>query len=305
MRPIKLLIYCSILFILFSCKEDFFDSVTEVPLPEHEPQLSIGATINASFPQTAIVRVSSTLSILDTSDFQPVTDAQVMLYEEDDLNAVFRDEHNAGWYTSEEALELTSGKSYTLKIDSPTFGSIEATQILPEEVEILSASYQSDNAIDIYGERVDEVIIEFNDPKDEENYYIVSVLAAYPFENEDTSFVLETLVYDSPVDPILEQLPSGLFFNDVSFEGENYRLRVGIELREAISYNEIVSGPPEKLTINLTTINKDFYLFQKTFDAFWENEGNPFAEPVIIHENIEGGAGLFSLMITNEFSIDL
>ena len=133
-------------------------------------------------------------------------------------------------------------------------------------------------------------------------------MATFPFEGADTSFVVDNWWVGnlSPVDPLIDDL-NQLYLTDASFDGETYTTRVSIYLMEAnsIAYEGATNLAAEKITVQLTSISKDRYLFEKTFYSYEENNGNPFAEPVVTHENVEGGSGIFSLSITDEFSIDL
>ena len=302
-RFIKL--YCCFLstFLLFSCGEDFFDSITEIEIPEHASRLVVQANFDATFAKNSknFVLLNHTLGILDTMAFQEVDDATVTLYEEGALKANFEKPNPSAWFRANN-IELLAGKNYTLNVDSPTYGRIEATQQLPTKVPIITATYEADAAVDRYGERGNEITIQFQDPEKEENYYLLSVYATYLCTEPDTTSRI-SLIYASPVDPLLEHLDD-LHLTDASFDGEMYATRISIN--EEDFYNtESKSLPLEKITIRLTSLSKDRYLFNKTISAYQDNEGNPFAEPIVVHENIEGGSGIFTLSISDEFSIDL
>jgi len=309
MRLIRLFIYIIISFLLVSCGEDFFDSVTEVDIPEHEPQLVIKADFDPTYGKEYgyYAKLTHTLGILDTTEYELVEDATVTLLEGDAVIATLEPYGENGWYKS-DSMNLLAGKNYTLKADSPTYGSAASTQKLPNSVPIITATYEADAAVDRYGDRGDEITIQFQDPVGERNYYAIGVLVTYPFVGEDTSFVIDRYwVYTSPVDPILEHLDQ-LYLNDASFDGDIYTTRISMEelMEEGNTFYEGAKNlAATKITIQLTSISKDRYLFQKTLSAYQDNDGNPFAEPVVIHENVEGGSGIFSLNLTSEFSIDL
>lgn len=306
MRTIKLFSYILIPFLLTSCGEDFFDSITEVEIPKHEPQLVVRANFNATYPIFSnLVELRHSLGILDSTEFDEVKDAVVILYEDGVLKNTF-EQYDKAWYRG-EITELIAGKAYTLKANSPTYGSIEVTQQLPNQVPIIAATYEADGAVDRYGDRGDEVTIQFKDPSGEKNYYSLYISATYPFEGPDTSFVIaKYYVYVSPVDPLLEDL-NDLYLTDASFDGEMYTTRISIQLMEAgtIDIEGAKNLAAEKIIIGLTSISKDKYLFEKTLSAYQNNEDNPFAEPVVIHENVEGGSGIFTLSVTDEFPVDL
>lgn len=310
MQNIKYLICITFSFLLMSCGEDFFDSITEIEVPEHEPQLVIRANFNPTFGEKYgyYVQLNHTLGILDTAAYKVVEDATVTLLEDNEIKATFETSgsRSNGWYSS-VATTLLTEKNYTLKAVSPTYGSIESTQQLPNKIQIIAATYEADAAVDRYGDRGDEVTIQFQDPAGEQNYYKVNVLATYPFEGPDTSFIADNYwTYATPVDPLLDDLRE-LYLTDASFDGEIYTTRISIELMEA-GWREIEGArnlAAEKITVQLTSISKDEYLYEKTLYAYEENADNPFAEPVVVHENIVGGSGIFTLSVTDEFPIDL
>jgi len=309
MQNIKYYIYILSSFLLISCSEDFFDSVTEIEIPEHEPQLVVRGNFNATAGEEYgyFVRLNHTLGILDTTEFQEVDDATVTLYEDGELKANFEKPENSHWYGTDK-MELVANKNYKLSVNSPIYGSVEATQQLPSNVSIISATYEADAAVNRYGDRGDEVTIQFQDPPGEQNYYSIFISATYIFESPDTSFILDGFGagYISPVDPLLEDLDQ-LYLTDASFDGEMYTTRVSLDLTESgsIEIDGVKNLPLEEITIWLTSISKDAYLFEKTLSAYRDNEGNPFAEPVVIHENIEGGSGIFTLSVTDKFLVDL
>jgi len=307
MQNIKYFSYIISAFLLISCGEDFFDSVTEIEIPEHEPQLVLRAEFNATYLEFSnLVELRHTLGILDSTEFEEINDAKIELYEDGLLKSTFEN-HYASWYRG-EIDNLEAGKTYTLKASSPTFGSVEASQEVPSKVQVIAATYEADGAVDRYGDRGDEVTIQFQDFAEEQNYYKIEILATYAFEGPDTSFVVDNFLvnYLSPVDPLLDDL-NQLYLTDVSFDGEIYTTRVSLNLMEAgsIEYAGAKNLAAEKITALLTSISKDEYLFEKTLSAYQDNEGNPFAEPVVVHENIDGGSGIFTLSVSDGFLIDL
>ncbi|MFK7981600.1 MAG: DUF4249 domain-containing protein [Saprospiraceae bacterium] len=309
-RAIKLFISILLPFLLLGCGEDFFDSVTEIEIPEHEPQLVVRANFNATYGKEYgyYVRLNHTLGILDTTEYQEVDDATVTLFEAGELKASFEKPVDDSYWYRTDKMELVANKNYTLSVNSPTYGSAEATRQLPRKIPIIAATYEADGAVDRYGDRGDEVTIQFQDFAGEQNYYTIQIVATYTFEGLDTSFVIDNFLIDylSPVDPLLDDLDQ-LYLTDVSFDGEIYTTRVSLNLMEAgsIEYAGAKNLAAEKIDVQLISISKDEYLFEKTLSAYRDNDGNPFAEPVVIHENIEGGSGIFTLSVTDVFSIDL
>ena len=307
---ISIFSYLLLCFLLFSCNENFFESTTIIEIPEHQPQMVLRANFSSPFGEEYgyYVRLSHTLGILDTTDIQEITDATITLLEEEQTIAVFEKVDESDYYFYSEGFVLSPHNTYTLQALSPTFGEVKVTQQLPSKVTIVDASYEENGAVDRYGERGDEINIQFQDPGGEQNYYRVHVSATVPFEGPDTSFVQDNWYGGSisPVDPLIDDLNS-LYLTDASFDGEKYTTRISVQLIEAGWYTieDATNLAPVKISVHLSSISKDRYLFEKTLFTYRENEDNPFAEPVVVHENIEGGSGIFTLSFTDEFSIEL
>lgn len=47
-----------------------------------------------------------------------------------------------------------------------------------------------------------------------------------------------------------------------------------------------------KLIVHLRSVNKDYYQYQKSYDLYIENDGNPFSEPTLVKTNIKNGLGI-------------
>jgi len=72
------------------------------------------------------------------------------------------------------------------------------------------------------------------------------------------------------------------FFTDDAFSGES------ISLELSASY------PSSPTAIQYVSCTEEYYLYKLTLQNFYENNGNPFAQPVQIYSNIEGGLGIFA-----------
>lgn len=307
------IIYIFLFFLLFtSCKENFFDSIIDVEVPEHESQLTVTAHLFDGNPDQRIF-VNQSRGILDSAEIKPVTNVVADLYEGDNLIANFlftpyEDRGERGRYLS-DSISFVSGASYTLKMQSEEFGNIESTQITPTKVKINAATYEKEGTIDRYGERVDEISIEFDDPQGEKNYYAVFVSGAYLFENNDTSFIIPNWgLYDTPVDPIIEEASGILLFSDATLDGKNYTLRFGTFAEDTRSYptinGERIEGKLLGLTVSLLSVSQDYYSFWKSMETFEANQDNFFAEPTNVYENIQGGIGIFTINVRDEYVIE-
>ena len=127
------------------------------------------------------VELNHTLGVLDTAMYEVVNDATVILLEGNTTIATFEplsDDGN-GYIASD--IFLLPQKEYTLRATSPVYGIVEATQQLPTKVMIIDATYEANGAVDRYGERGDEVTIQFKDLAEEKNYYQNKYIGNFSF----------------------------------------------------------------------------------------------------------------------------
>ena len=300
------------LFLFSSCDEDFFTTVIQVDAEKHESLV----TLNGHFTDlnsTYQVLVSNSLGIIDTANYTFFEDATVGLFEGNNLIADFGFNPESKLYEFQDAasLPLMSGTDYTLKVDVPEYPSVEVTQKMPSEVEISSAEIDLGGGVDQYGEQSDVLTITFEDNGATEDYYELEVEVENSYVDMYVDPDTGEIINDTVVNIFSTYLePDGLtgergyrgtvLFNDKVFNGKEFSLR-------ALGYlSYIIDGQePVKITAKLSSITADRYFYQVSYGKFNEADGNPFAEPVIIHENVTNGHGVFTLGKQSTFEIEL
>ena len=55
----------------------------------------------------------------------------------------------------------------------------------------------------------------------------------------------------------------------------------------------------------LKSVTKDYYWYQRSINNYYNSEGNPFAEPVVIYTNITNGRGIFYGSSADSFRFDI
>ena len=305
-----------LLLLLVSCKKDFFDSVVEVDVPTHTPRLTVAAHFNDQ-ANGFIIDIGHSVGILENTPIEAVEDARIELLEDNQviLNSFelleSRNESNSIYYT-EEAINFSADKTYILQVNSPKYGQLQGTQTLPTKVLIEHVTYEEDGAIDRWGDRGDEISVQFSDPPNEENYYEVMVNVELQVTMEDSSFVIENYgSWTTPVDPLLEEVGYKLMLSDAGIDGTTYNLQLAAFFRDQLEYEQMNGGWLEDadvelkaLNITLLSVSKDYYIFQKSLVNYEDNQDNFFAEPSNVYENIEDGIGIFTLSTGDDFSIE-
>jgi len=278
----------------FSSCEDFFEQTVEVDVPEHNPVLAV--TANFTDRDSSLrVFVSHTVGILDSERPSYISDATVELFKNGELLHTFVYETNGSYWMRNITPLGNEIAKYTLKISAPNYESVEAIQTMPTVAELTSVSYEEDGTLDEFGERVNEVTLNFNDPAGVANYYFNEFVIFYP--DGQGGFSRELRYLDS-IDPLTEYGDKGAILNDVTFDGDTHILRL-------YSYAGLDNQSDIEVYVRLLSVTRERYLHSKSLQAYYNAEDNPFAEPAVLFSNINGGEGQFTLSAISEMKLEL
>ncbi len=290
----KYIIYLILFGFLTGCESGFFDPVVELELPEYDNNLAI-TTHFSDLDATPLVYLTTTSGILETDSPLSLIDLKVEIFEENELMQIFSYEQTLidtaenGQLLARniffgEKMDFKEDLTYKLQVEASQFEKIETIQKFPATVPIIAGDFKKNAIADINGDLVDEVTVRFKDIPNEENYYVVNVAI---LTNEENLEVIRNYPTISSINPIVKKIEEGLMISDITFDGQEYELHI------AVSDLEVTSG--DDLEISLTSISKDRFLFEEALTTYNDNIGNPFAEPIILHENVIGGNGIFTL----------
>jgi Domain of unknown function (DUF4249) len=303
---------------LFGSCESFFDSVVEIETPDHKPVLVVAAYWEVGSDSLAVFvsksrggKDNSAFNVKDPNPFggsnqgnyDTVGNAKVELFKNDQLLGEIP-YFKIGYHLSKGKykLDTVSGVRYKIRVSAPNLPTIEAEQVTQSKLIISQTNYKKNAAIyqdpdELFGqqpEKGDEFSFEIKDINTDENYYSI---ARDRFQNEPVSWYSKDTpngqtfgynVFIRNIDPLME---SG-FLNDKTFNGNNYRWR--FFTKNYSSNGEPKSG--DRLEYNVWSYSKDWFLFTKTSRLLQESQDNIFfSEPVILHSNIKGGYGIFSI----------
>ena len=303
------IILFSLLILSFGCKKNKFINELDIKLPESETKLAVTTHIN---PGQRIITafVSQSMGALVSPDsFSTMPIANVRLLEDGNLMGEFFYDEPVQKHTNllDFPIENKPGTLYRMEVDVPGFESVWAEQTMPEKVEILSAEYTPRGTIDFEGEENDELVFEFKDPSNSENFYKFRVFFSIKFKVPGDTTIHEffDMLYIDSLDPLLEYgADENRILNDRTFNGDTYKARVFFWPLENWLDEEleiVYTG----LLIELGNMTNDKYLYLKTLEAYRENKDNPFSEPVTVHHNFEKGTGIFTLENSTFFVLDI
>ncbi len=296
MNYLKYSVYILLLTLVLGCDKDKFSQVKTIEFPAHETKLAVTAQMstphfNPNVFTVPSVFVGNSLGIVDTEDYDLIDDATIKFYKGNDELFDFTYDSNNILYFGEAAPELTQG-TYRLEVSAPGYDPVSATQTMPTKADIVNVSYEfekvpSDFDSDLY----DLMKIRIEDPAGEENYYFYE--AFFEIKDLGSGQIYTNMTYPYTDLPVAEYgYNIGEVIPDITFDGNEYNLRLLMQskwLRE--------DPNTELIAVNLVlyTGTRDLYLYETTRSLNQDAQGNPFAEPVLVHNNMEGGFGVFTL----------
>jgi hypothetical protein len=257
--------------------------IVNIDVPLEKPQI----TLNSLFNPDSVWNVQLNLNrhVLDKKPYASVDDAEVTVYE----NGIFVDKLDFiknGLYRSQTSKPL-SGKAYEIKAKSAQYGEVSGKSSAPQAVQNLSVEFQNSQR-DPYNSNSNNYVIDltFTDAPGERNYYKITAEGDRYFFTSNKKIGKSTLQLRLKLRGQSEEDDYGqaeLLFSDLLFDGKKHSLSI-----EASSYTNI-----SQVRLYLWSLSEDYYHYKETLELQLETSGNPFAQPVNVVNNINGGFGIF------------
>lgn len=336
MQPIKIITGILALFILVSCEKDIIFSGETT-----KPQLVINSL--ATTDSILTIRITKSKFFLeDEGPFETVFNATVNIkVNGTSLNNVVN--KGGGLYTSDYIPK--PGDLIRIEVKAPGMDDAYTEQEIPETVEIIgidttsktfdeqpmigggyyTGSYYVYDTIGYYKTIQFDVTLRFKDKPDENNYYRLAVRMRNIIND---SIVIEEYSYIDFYDIVsgkttnndeTDFLDLGYsnndynIFSDELFDGEIYPLKFRFSRASSRmlpgheddykTVNDISDSKKIEVFVELQSISKSYYLYMKTISNY--SGDNFFAEPVQIHNNINGGIGIFGSYTKNTARFDI
>jgi len=329
MKRINILAGLIILILFSSCEKDLLFSNKNT-----ESRITVNSFITPDSILTARI-TESKFFLASGEGFNLIENAEVKVY----INNVYKENmvySSDGNYRASFAPK--TGENIRLEISVPGLESVnceskiedqavtlslDTTISSSEVIPILNGNYDNDGTynVDTVGYSYNCIYnytLRFRDPSAEQNYYrlVVKTITEYDygFTNISYDFDFTDIVSgnktNSDADLFSENNTTNTYhiFSDELFNGKEYALKFR-------SYDYIAEYLPEYYHVNenhitkksqyitLQTISKSYYLFLKSKDM--SGSENPFAEPVQIHSNVEGGCGILGSYNCKTYSLEL
>ncbi len=243
--------------------------------------------LNASLHPDSLIKCQITRSntMFENNPIICLGDAKVSVWSDGKMLEELSHQY-LGFYQSHQ-LKPQAGKTYEFRVNHPEYSPLYANTTIPEKATATVARVEPGS---------NEILLTIND-KAESNYYQVkayTIMPEYDWHGNviGEQYYMHYLESNDPVmnfnkiideDSEFSDVPMNTYgiFNDELFNGKNHAIRF-----------KLYNGSDSKTRIELNQISKDLYMYYKSVSYNQYYEGDPFAEPIGIHSNVKGGAGI-------------
>ena len=290
---IFLLLFSAALF-LSSCDNLVNGVVRDIDLPPHESQLAASLFLDSRDSNISAI-VSSSKGIYDTGQSKTIYNAECVL----NFGATTYNWSTMDQY--ERYPELLPDRfgaptdSLIFTVNHPDFTSVSATQVFPSAPQVsLELNY---GATQLNDEISDELIITLKDIPGVNQHYIISIDVHFrtTLSGQDTSEYYN-LYWET-------EYPNGtrLWSQESAYLLSEDGLDRDIKFSAATGINPIDFAMLHEYRGKVSALSEEMYLFYKSYAAYENANGNPFAEPVVLYSNMSNNMGCFGVSTTRRF----
>ncbi len=282
-KSFTLLLFISLwLFLIYSCEK-----IIDIDIPDRERKIVLNSLIT---PDSLIeIHLSESESILKAGlSIDIIENASVQLYENNSFATLLL-YTGEGCYVSSDFYPREENQ-YRVEVSVPGKNPVSSSVLIPDPVKIISIDTNIISSNKEWAEL--QVRLKFVDPKEIDNYYIVK---AKTFGRDPINPALSGFgpmnVYLESESPIISQYgkpEGGLVFSDKLIDGSTHELSIDL-----IFYPFGSDSLSTFIYFYLQSISESYYYYVVSKAMQEELTDNPFAEPVQVYNNIEGGLGIF------------
>ncbi len=313
------------------------EKTLDFPFEYKQPKL----VLNCVLSNTSEIdfSVSRSMHILDSKEIVMISDADVIIFEDDKPLQVVPVSDGQGNYHA--AYVPKAGHTYKFQVSKDGFETIEAeaTIVAPTKINSFTGKTKATEEGEYYYSMSEmDFSLDFSDDQQQENYYLITLTSDVPKEMKDylnsyysqsyysydlldSTYQLNIECNDVSVSSsyggtaiyLSDEIISGGNYT-IKFKANDYRGLYGIfdelqywgeleedeeEEEDSEDNNDVEDLPfyrefEYSVVVHLQAISKDYYQYQKSYDLYIENDGNPFAEPTLVKTNVKNGLGLLA-----------
>ena len=289
----NIILIITFIILVISCTNEI-----NIDLPNIKPK----PVINCIFNPDSIFKlnISKTKKITDTNIYY-INNADVDLFSDNKLLGKFNNSSNGNYILS---LNPNKNTNYEVRVSIPNYKTITADSNIPTKIKILKATCAFKRR-DEYGDCIDEIAIEFNDPHDVENYYELLFFSQY---NKTDNIDLCNFIINDPIiisEGDLDYNPRTLIFSDNLFNGKTAKIKLEFYGPYPYIDSQFIPERGDPLYVNLRSVSKSYYKYKKywTRHSYNQNTDEHLDDPETLlflgipspmYTNIENGYGIFA-----------
>lgn len=269
-----------------------------ITLPHQEPKLVVNCL--GFNNHTWKARISGSRDVLDLSQYPDISNATVKIYENGDFVETlvvdpFQGQIDRGILYSGSVSSPTPGNTYKITVEAPGYPMAQSEFRQPDLVPLATLDIKKlgpTSLPDIFpGANDYQVTITFDDPE-QENYY--EVLASFNAETGQSSSTGGQLGLRF-IDPAYNENNETFWYETQAFDdkyinGKSTTLQFLMPMYPPSEQQQIEEY---HFTVVLRNITKEYYDYLKTTSLQRKTANDPFAQPVIMSNNIVNGYGVF------------
>ena len=277
---------------LISCEK-----VIEFDVETTTPKIVINSIFESD--ENWNVHLSSSLSVIDTSNLSNIEDASVHIF--DDQNQIIETlvHDSLGFYQG--LSKPIDGMKYKIEASALNFENVNAIDSTPQKSTILALDTNS--FISNSNERMN-ISISFNQSISISNYYKIAVKIGrekYTTTlNQNGASIVDTNYKEKwinvrPESSFTKRTPNSkeIIFKDDTFNSNEESVTFSIK-NLIYKDNQDASYSLKFITIYFYGISHDHYRYYNSLKIFEENSSNIFAQPVQVFSNVNNGFGVFA-----------
>lgn len=269
----------------------------DIDIPEQESKIALHLVVNNELDGPEIAWLTQSSNILHPKELPYellLNDASLKIFDEEGIlwDSLIVDPNLSSQFNIfilEKKLIPEPGKTYSMIANSPGLPTVTGSFTAPLPVKSLNGNgkFNGINPTDST-KKYATLYVNFEDPNpDKKDYFLVQ---SYIVDQEGE-------IYNYGVDQNLDYLfynPFKTYLNEVYSDELAVNGEIKTVFNVVISHNLQFPGAYNKVGIRVSSITEDEFRFNRAYYEAYNNELNPFAEPVNVPSNILNGFGLFA-----------
>ncbi|MFW6020226.1 MAG: DUF4249 domain-containing protein [Bacteroidales bacterium] len=272
-KQINIIVLLVITLMVLSCEK----TVDNIDLPEAEEKMVVYSFISPGC-DTVFADVTRSEPYFGNDIWgnsnEIVSDAELLFIHDGTERKLQYDPLEENYFVTLNGLQIKSGDTYQIKATAAGLEDIFSECTIPSPAPH-DLTYEGADYYYEYGERIN-MYFSFTDILDEENYYRLIVSESDTTYEGYVIWRKLNLSYD--------------YFAYLLTDKNTSDGKITAEISQYMGYEE----SDHTLKITLLAIDKNYYKYYEKLNLVYNNDDNPFSEPVIPYSNIENGLGLFA-----------